>query len=497
MSVREERVWAGSQTSFEAALAAETRIAAGDHREPPEPRDGPRLLQVSDGIGLITIKGPLMNSDSPMLEMFGATGYPEIREALVAAVNDPEVKEILLDCDSGGGAVSGCDDTGNLIRAVHAVKPVTAYGDTMFSAMYWLASSAGLVFSGKASVVGSIGVKATFREYSKANEKEGVTVTVIRSGKYKALADSNEPLTDAARAQIQATTDAAYQVFVEHVAEMRGRTYAYADKVMADGQEFIGQAAVDVGLTDGITTFDAVVGGLRRKILASSTKSMDNRGNNSVPLSGEHAYISGETGMAKKALTEQDIAALASGVKIDAAIGAGSGDAPAAEAAKVEGAPAAEAEAAKVEGAEGAPAAEVEAAKVEGAEDAQKPDTIDATVQLLNSQLQAKDDALLKASLKVAKLEEQLAAAEGTVDPLVKIAVRAVSNMKVAMNHSVATLDGMSAAQIVAEYAQASTQFQSQYPVGGVSAVVGDSTATQAQIDPRHLARVNAARFSK
>lgn len=38
-----------------------------------------------------------------MLRFFGMTGYPEIRDALVAAVNDPEVKEILLDIDSGGG----------------------------------------------------------------------------------------------------------------------------------------------------------------------------------------------------------------------------------------------------------------------------------------------------------------------------------------------------------------------------------------------------------
>ena len=45
---------------------------------------------------------------------------------------------------------------------------------------------------------------------------------------------------------------------------MRGRTYEYTDKTMADGQEFIGQAAVDVGLTDGVTTFDAVIGGLRK-----------------------------------------------------------------------------------------------------------------------------------------------------------------------------------------------------------------------------------------
>ena len=56
---------------------------------------------------------------------------------------------------------------------------------------------------------------------------EGIAVTVIRAGKYKALADPNEPLSKAAEAQIQAMVDAAYGVFVDHVSAMRGRTYEY------------------------------------------------------------------------------------------------------------------------------------------------------------------------------------------------------------------------------------------------------------------------------
>jgi ClpP class serine protease len=168
----------------------------------------------------------------------------------------------------------------------------------MASAAYWLACSAGRVYSSKAALVGSIGVKATFKEYSKQNEMDGVKVTVIRAGKFKALADPNEPLSKAAEAQIQALADASYGVFVDHVAAMRGRSYEYTDKTMGDGQEFIGQAAVDVGLTDGITTYDAVVGGLKKKILASLTKTMDNGNSNRFSLSGSVApTLCGETPM--------------------------------------------------------------------------------------------------------------------------------------------------------------------------------------------------------
>ena len=449
MSTKEERCWAGSEASYETALEAEIKIAAGSFDKEDE-CESPRLLAVSEGLAVITVKGPLVNSDSPYLKYFGVTGYPEIRDAVLAAVSDPEVKQILLDVDSGGGAVSGCADTGALIRAAHKVKPITTYGETMASAAYWLGCSAGRVYSGKAALVGSIGVKATFKEYSKANEMEGVTVTVIRAGKDKALADSNEPLTKAGEAQIQAMVDASYGVFVDHVAEMRGRTYEYTDKTMADGQEFIGQAAVDVGLTDGITTFDAVVGGLKKKILASLSKPMDNTGTNRFKLSGDLAPTTPEDStMAKKALTEADIAALAAGAAIEAVVEAVTDPTDTVTAEVRNG-------------------VQEEAATEEVVE---KVATTDPTVQYLQSQIKDKDSELLQAGIKLAKVEEQLAELKATVDPLLSIAVKSVTNMAVALKSApVATLS-TPAAQVLAEHARLSDLFQKQFPIGGVAAV--------------------------
>ena len=433
-------------------MEAEIKIAAGGFDKEDE-CGVPRLLAVNDGLATITIKGPLVNSDSPYLKYFGVTGYPEIRDAVLAAVSDPEVKQILLDVDSGGGAVSGCADTGALIRAAHKVKPITTYGETMASAAYWLGCSAGRVYSGKAALVGSIGVKATFKEYSKANEMEGVTVTVIRAGKYKALADSNEPLTKAGEAQIQAMVDAAYGVFVDHVAEMRGRTYEYTDKTMADGQEFIGQAAVDVGLTDGITTFDAVVGGLKKKILASLSKPMDNTGTNRFKLSGDLAPTTPEDStMAKKALTEADIAALAAGAAIEAVVEAVTEQADTTETVTAE-----------------VPNGVQEEAATE--EVVEKVATTDPTVQYLQSQIKDKDSELLQAGIKLAKVEEQLAELKATVEPLLSIAVKSVTNMAVALKSApVATLS-TPAAQVLAEHSRLSDLFQKQFPIGGVAAV--------------------------
>ncbi len=489
MSVKEERVWAGSTASYELALDAETKIVAGAFDKEDEDEDEPRLLSVEDGLATITIKGPLVNRDSPYLRFFGVTGYPEIREALVSALNNADVKQILLDVDSGGGAVSGCADTGMLIRSANKIKPVTAYGDTMASAAYWLACSASRVYCGKAALVGSIGVKATFREYSKQNEMEGVTVTVIRSGKYKALADQNEPLSKEGKAQIQALCDASYGVFVDHVAEMRGKTYEYADKTMADGQEFIGQASVDVGLADGVTTFDAVVGGLKKKILASLSKTNDNGGTHRFKLLGASSPTTFEdSSMAKKALTEADIAALAAGATLDAdthteTTTEGASDGLQAETTSEE-------VTTNVE-------TTTEDASTKLETTAESAGTVDASMQFLQNMVKGKDEAILAANLKISKLEEKLADIEAAHTPLLQIAIKSVSNMATAMNSTSLLSESMAAVQVLAEHQRVTELFQKKFPIGGVAAVSSDDAQIKTQIDPRRQARVNAVRFQK
>ena len=477
--------WAGTESSLKAALDAEEniRLKSGAFEGDDEDDLRPRLLSIEDGIATVSIKGPLVNSDSPYLQYFGMTGYPEIRAATLAAAEDPEVTQILLDIDSGGGAVSGVDDTAKLIRLVNdRVKPVTTFTDgAMCSAAYWLGSSAGEVFASKGAIVGSIGVIACHKEYSEAYKKEGVGVTVVRAGKHKALANSNEKLSPEGKAQLQKIVDASYEIFVEHVAAMRGKSYEYADKTMADGQEFIGQASVDVGLVDAVKTFDALITDLKDDSVAQSTKLMDNRNNDRFKLSGSTSTeLSGDANMAKKALTETDIAALAAGVQVTAA------PEPAVEAPADNAA------------AENSAAVEVGSVEQTSQSVAVEPVVEDAktvaTVQLLTSQIQERDASLLAAGIKVAKLEEQVAEMAATSAPLVEIAALAISNMRIAMRGSAYSAEGSTPAQVLAEYKSVSEQFKKQFKVGGVAAVSGEAPAesgrayvmtnvTQAQID--------------
>ena len=494
--VTEEKVWAGTEASLHAAREAEetraTRMAAGD-RLSNQDRDVSRLLSVDDdGVATINIKGSLNNdADSDWNEWLGMTGYPEIREAMISAATDTSVKHIILDIDSGGGAVSGVDDTAKLIRLVHDnVKPVTAFTDgAMYSAAYWLGASAGQVFASKAAGMGSIGVIATHMERSEMLKEAGIGVTVIRAGKYKALANGVEKLTEEGKAQIQAGVDAAYKIFVGHVAEMRGKSYEFADSVMAQGREFYGQSGADAGLIDGIKSFDQVMSDVKRNFVDPSIKSAYTPGKQTSGLRVEKD--NGENGMGmkvRKALSEQDIAALAAGATLEAdqALEIGTPDQEDQQAAPAE---------ASVE----TPAVEDEGTGV-GSEANNAAPEVDAsagTLKFMAEQLRSAQDDLVAARVELSKAKDKAAELAAVVEPLKDIAAKAINNMRVALKGSPMDMSASSPAQILAEHAALTTSFTSKYKVGGVAATVSEEQVKKPAVGASHMARVNAARYSK
>ena len=483
IKIRADGLWAGSQESYEkwAAIDAaidEKLLSGGFGQDQQDTEDDlPDLLDIQGGVGVISIKGPLTNRDSWMNSVMGVVSYGQIREALVYAAESPDVTQILLYIDSGGGSVSGCLDTSNLIAMVNdKIKPVTAFADGMMcSAAYWLGCSAGEVYGSQTADIGSIGVIAIHMERSKMLKEMGIGATVVRSGEFKALANGVEPLSDVAKAQIQSQLDAAYKVFVTHVAADRNVPYDYCDANMANGKEFFGQQALDAGLVDGITSYDALMQELLNKSIDTSKKSMNNRSN--TPPGGD---------MKRTLNTEQLLAAAAEG-----GVAAAAGVAP--DAAVI----AAQAE----EDAAAALAAksELDAAAAAAAALAAKEVTADTgVVAMLQAQLKEANASLMQANLDAFALKSQYDAMKASHDGLVLIAKKSVGNMRVALGGSAVDLSAMSAEFVLAEHQSLSAQFASTFKVGGVAAVdAATKTPTKPSVDPRHMARVNAALGTK
>ena len=472
--IRSESLWAGTEESLHDYLEAMAGAEAYTQPTEEEP-EVPELLEIQGNIGVVSIKGSLTNRDSWINRLMGVTSYNSIREAMIYAAQAPEVKQILLDIDSGGGAVSGVADTGNLIRMVNdKVKPVTAFTDgNMASAAYWLGSSAGKVYASKTAMVGSIGVIATHMEQSEALKKAGVGVTVIRSGKYKALANGVEPLTDAAKEQIQAHLDGAYKIFVQHVAEARNVSYDLADSQMAQGREFMGEASVGAGLTDGIESYDTLFNRLSKESIDTSENLIDN----------PKKSFQQEWGMGKKALSEIEIAAAAEG-----AVAIAASAEPVAEPV--------------VDPAAADPVAEPAAAAAEPAAAAAEPAAAEpaaAVVDYLQGQVKEKDAALLAANVELSGLKKQLEDMQAAHAGLVEIAGKSVSNMQVALGGAAADLTGLSATQVLAEHKRVTALFSSKFKAGGVAAVdAAQPEKSEQAVDSMTRARLAAVRpFSK
>jgi signal peptide peptidase SppA len=415
-------------------------------------------------VAVVDISGPLTNADSIWNTMFGITSYNSIRNSMIEAASDPEVKQIVMNIDSPGGSPAGLPDVSNLIRKIGAAIPVTAYtAGHMTSAAYWLGSAADKVYAGPTATVGSIGVITTHFEVTKNLEDMGVKPTVIRAGEKKALGGPYEELSKEAKAEIQGQLDHLHDVFISQVADHRGKSFADVKKNLADGSTFIGEQAVSNGLADGITTLDALVGGLQAR-------------HESKPLRGTDAMAT-----KKKLLTEREVALLAEGVNPEAL-----GGAPLAEDTNPPADPPADPPETPT-----APAPEAAAAAAPAA----APDL----VTFLQSELAAKTSEITQLSVKLAEQERELNAFKAHDGALKEVVAASITRMQIGLGGTAGDLAKLSTEALLSQHSAVAAQFSRTFPVGGVAAVAaeGDESGKPAASSPMDKARMRVVKTHK
>ena len=218
-------------------------------------------LQQEGGVAVIPIHGVIAKRMNMFHAMSGGVSTELIKRDISAALEDTNVSSILLDIDSPGGTVDGTKDLADFIFNSRGKKPITAIAnELMASAAYWIGSAADKVVAYDTAKVGSIGVIATHYDYSKSDEKKGIKVTHITAGKYKALGNDAEPLSEEGRDYIQGFVDNAYSFFVDAIARNRGIDTETVLKSIANGKVFTTEKAIELGLVDEIGTIESVIG---------------------------------------------------------------------------------------------------------------------------------------------------------------------------------------------------------------------------------------------
>jgi signal peptide peptidase SppA len=221
---------------------------------------GPRSQQSYGAVAVIPIRGVISHRANLMSQFSGGTSVEKLTAQFRQALADSTIKAIVFDVDSPGGSVDGVPELAEEIyKSRGQKKSISVANGTAASAAYWLAASAGETVVIPSGQVGSIGVFAAHEDLSKALEAEGVKVSLISAGKYKTDGSPYEPLSDSARADLQAKVDAFYGMFVKSVA--RGRRVSQDDVRggFGQGRMVLAAQAVKEGMADRVATMDDVL----------------------------------------------------------------------------------------------------------------------------------------------------------------------------------------------------------------------------------------------
>lgn len=183
-------------------------------------------------------------------------------DTIADLTDDPNNTGIMLNLDTPGGSVYQSDEAYLALLDYKETtgRPVYAYITQMSaSGGYYISCAADKIFGNRNGLTGSIGVIfGSSIDATELLQKIGIKTKTFHAGRNKTMLSLDEPLTEEQEAIMQAIADEAYEQFVGIVAQ--GRNMAVEDvRALADGRIYTTTAAANLGLIDGVCTFDEAI----------------------------------------------------------------------------------------------------------------------------------------------------------------------------------------------------------------------------------------------
>lgn len=208
--------------------------------------DNTRNVTVREGVAVIPITGPIFRYANLFTEISGATSTQVLATDIQTALDDPQIKAIVLNADSPGGEATGINELAEMIYQARGTKPIKAYvGGQAASAMYWIASAADEVIVDDTAQLGSVGVVLSLR---KREDRPGEKSYEIVSSNAPNKRPDME--TEAGRAQLQTRTDELASVFLDKTSRNRSIPREEVNDRFRQGGMATGALAVEAGMAD-------------------------------------------------------------------------------------------------------------------------------------------------------------------------------------------------------------------------------------------------------
>ncbi len=204
------------------------------------------MLKSSPKVAVIRLNGAIGTGRGSLTD---ATLAPLIEKAFAKG----KPKAVVLQINSPGGSPTQSALIAARIRRLAAEKELKVFAfveDVAASGGYWLATAADEIFADDNSVLGSIGVISGGFGFQDLIKAHGIERRVHTAGESKSMMDPFKPEKPEDIARLERVLEQIHQNFKAQVKGRRG------DKLKGEnlftGEIWIGQAAVENGLIDGI-----------------------------------------------------------------------------------------------------------------------------------------------------------------------------------------------------------------------------------------------------
>ena len=188
-----------------------------------------------------------------------ASAVASLREE-VSAILDvaDEDDEVIVRLENHGGMVHEHGLAASQLSRIrdHDIPLVVCVDKVAASGGYLMACVASKIYAAPFAIIGSIGVLAQLPNFNRLLDSHGVDFEQITAGKHKRTVTMFGKNTDEDRAKLKEELEDVHALFKDAIAKYR--TELDLDKV-ATGEYWYGTRALDLGLTDEISTSDELL----------------------------------------------------------------------------------------------------------------------------------------------------------------------------------------------------------------------------------------------
>ncbi len=220
-------------------------------------------VEMNGNVAVIPING-VISTFSEGGFGFSSTPSSTIVEFIESANKDDSIKAIVLEINSPGGAPVASKEIADALSKT--TKPsVAVIREVGASGAYWVASAADTIYANDISVVGSIGVLASYIEFAGLLQDYNVTYERVVGGKYKDIGSPYKELSTEERVILQKHVDLLHAYFIHAVALNRNMSDSEIKK-LATGEFWLGAQAKELGLVDELGDMTTVKDSLEKKL---------------------------------------------------------------------------------------------------------------------------------------------------------------------------------------------------------------------------------------